>query len=131
MVAVTGGAPTDFGSALLQDTLAALSTEGLTGMLIGMLPFLYLDGRDIWKHSKRSWAVVYAMVVVVFFLVVAPKPTNWADLGDKYGPWALVLGGYAAVALLLYFGLHRSERRAAARARSAQTRSAEGHRIDA
>lgn len=115
MVAVTGGAPTDFGSALLQDTLAALSTEGLTGMLIGMLPFLYLDGRDIWQHSKRSWAVVYALIVVVFFLVVAPKPTNWADLGDKYGPWAVVLGVYAAVALLVYVGFHRSELRAAAR----------------
>ena len=116
VIAVTGGVATDFGSALLQDTLAALSTEGLTGMLIGMLPFLYLDGRDIWRHSKRSWAVVYGMVVVVFFLVVAPKPTNWADLGEKYGPWAIVLGGYAVVALAAYVVFHRSEvRRAAAK----------------
>ena len=126
LVAVTGGAPTDFGSALVQDTLAALSTEGLTGMLIGMMPFLYLDGRDIWKHSKRSWATVYALIVVVFFLVVAPKPTNWADLGEKYGPWALVLGGYAVVALALYFALHRSEQRAAARTAADRTAEQRG-----
>ncbi|WP_354024580.1 hypothetical protein [Conyzicola nivalis] len=115
LVAVTGGAPTDFGTALLQDTLAALSTEGLTGMLVAMLPFLYLDGREIWQHSKRSWAATYAAIVLVFFLVVAPKPDSWADLGDKYGAWALGLGAYAGVALAVYYALHRSELRAAAR----------------
>jgi len=91
-----------------------------------MMPFLYLDGRDIWKHSKRSWATVYALIVVVFFLVVAPKPTNWADLGEKYGPWALVLGGYAVVALALYFALHRSEQRAAARTAADRTAEQRG-----
>lgn len=124
LVAVTGGASTDFGTALLQDTLAALSTEGLTGMLVAMLPFLYLDGREIWQHSKRSWAATYAAIVLVFFLVVAPKPDSWADLGDKYGAWALGLGAYAAVALAVYYALHRSERRAAAQAAAAQVAAA-------
>ncbi|WP_411698557.1 hypothetical protein, partial [Conyzicola sp.] len=114
LIAATGGAPTDFAGALLQDTLAALSTEGLTGMLIAMLPFLYLDGREIWQHSKRSWAVSYSAIVVVFFLVVAPKPSNWGDLGPKYATWAIVLGVYAAVALAAYYLLHRSEQRASA-----------------
>lgn len=91
-----------FGGALLVDTLAALSTEGLTGMLIAMLPFLFLDGHDLWKHSKRVWASVYAVVIVVFFLVVAPKPESWGDLGAKYGPWALILGAFTVVSLGAY-----------------------------
>jgi hypothetical protein len=94
-----------FGTALLVDTLAALSTEGLTGMLIAMLPFLFLDGHDLWMHSKRLWASVYAVVVVVFFLVVAPKPDSWGDLGAKYGPWALILGAFTVVSLGAYFWL--------------------------
>jgi len=100
-----------FGTALLQDTLAALSTEGLTGMLIAMLPFLFLDGHDLWMHSKRVWASIYAVVVVVFFLVVAPKPESWGDLGEKYGPWALVLGVFTVVSLAAYFWLRWDTKR--------------------
>ena len=103
-----------FGGALAQDTLAALSTGGLSGMLVAMLPFLYLDGQDIWDHSKRIWASIYAVIAVVFFFIVAPKPSSWADLGPRYGPWVILLGCFTAVALVAYFWLRilaRRERR--------------------
>lgn len=100
-----------FATALLRDSLAALSTAGLTGMLIAMLPFLLLDGHDLWNHSKRVWAGIYAAVVMVFFLVVAPKPASWGDLGAKYGSWMLVLGCFTAVSLTAYFWLRWDTRR--------------------
>ena len=100
-----------FATALLRDSLAALSTAGLTGMLIAMLPFLLLDGHDLWNHSKRVWAGIYAAVVMVFFLVVAPKPASWGDLGAKYGSWMLVLGCLTAVSLTAYFWLRWDTRR--------------------
>lgn len=110
VLAFQPAAPVDFSSALVRDTLAALSTEGLTGMLIALLPFLYMEGQEIWQHSKRQWAVLYAGIVVVFFVVVAPKPESWANLGEKYAPWALVLVCYAAAALAAYVALRWSER---------------------
>jgi hypothetical protein len=100
-----------FATALLRDSLAALSTAGLTGMLIAMLPFLFMDGHDLWSHSKRVWAGIYAAVVVVFFLVVAPKPESWGELGAKYGSWMLVLGCFTAVSLTAYFWLRWDTRR--------------------
>jgi hypothetical protein len=112
--AVNGGAASGFGGALLQDALAALSDHGLTGMLIAMLPFLYLDGQDVWNHSRRLWAGTYAIVVLSFFFVVAPKPDNWANLGPRYAGWGVVLGVFAAVALGAYFWLRHSNRVAAA-----------------
>jgi|GEM_PF-2018250 len=100
-----------FALALLRDSLAALSTAGLTGMLIAMLPFLFMDGHDLWNHSKRVWAGIYAAVVVVFFLVVAPNPESWGDLGAKYGSWMLALGCFTAVSLAVYFWLRWDTRR--------------------
>ena len=100
-----------FGSALFGDTLAALATVGLTGMLIAMLPFLFMDGHDLWNHSKRVWAGVYAAVVVLFFLVVAPQPESWGDLGEKYGSWMLLLGCFTAASLTFYFWLRWDTRR--------------------
>jgi hypothetical protein len=100
-----------FATALLRDSLAAISTAGLTGMLIAMLPFLLLDGHDLWNHSRRVWAGIYAAVVSVFFLVVAPKPESWGDLGAKYGSWMLVLGCFTAVSLTAYFWLRWDTRR--------------------
>jgi hypothetical protein len=112
--AVNDGTASGFGGALLQDALAALSDHGLTGMLIAMLPFLYLDGQDVWNHSRRLWAGTYAIVVLSFFFVVAPKPDNWANLGPRYAGWGVVLGAFAAVALGAYFWLRHSNRVAAA-----------------
>jgi hypothetical protein len=111
--AMTDGEASGFAGALLQDTLAALSAHGLTGMLIAMLPFLYLDGQDVWKHSRRLWAGTYAIVVLGFFFIVAPKPDSWADLGPRYGGWAVVLCAFAVVALGAYFWLRHGNRLAA------------------
>jgi hypothetical protein len=109
--AVLTSAEPSFTTALLRDSLAALSTAGLTGMLIAMLPFLFMDGHDLWNYSKRVWAGIYAAVVVVFFLVVAPKPESWGELGAKYGSWMLVLGCFTAVSLTAYFWLRWDTRR--------------------
>jgi hypothetical protein len=107
-----------FATALLRDSLAALSTAGLVGMLIAMLPFLLMDGHELWSHSKRVWAGSYAAVIVVFFLVVAPKPESWGDLGPKYGSWMLVLGCFTAVSLTAYFWSRWDTRRRELRGRA-------------
>jgi hypothetical protein len=120
--AVTSGDASGFGDALLQDSLAALSAHGLTGMLIAMLPFLYLDGQDVWKHSRRLWAGTYALIVFGFFFVVAPKPDSWGDLGNRYGSWALVLAIFAAIAIAGYLWLRRGNR-AAQRAQTKELES--------
>jgi type VI protein secretion system component VasK len=48
---------------------------------------------------------------VVFFLVVAPNPESWGDLGAKYGSWMLALGCFTAVSLAVYFWLRWDTRR--------------------
>ena len=79
-------------------------------MLIAMLPFLFLDGRDIWAHSRRRWAVSYVAVVAVFVLVVVPQPNSWAQLGEHGTPWLISLTVFAAVAVAGYLVLHRGAR---------------------
>ena len=53
---ISGGPPTDFGGALLGDTLVALTAEGLTAAAIAILPLRFLEGRELYKESKAALA---------------------------------------------------------------------------
>lgn len=93
-------APDSFATALAFDTLVAVTTEGLTALFIGLLPFRFLDGAALFAHSKVVWAASYAVVAATFVLIVVPSA--WGEPNGSLWLWVAVVGGFALVAIAVY-----------------------------
>ena len=85
---------------LFLETLVAITTEGLTALAIGLLPFKFLEGESLWSYSKPLWAGVWLFVTAVFAMVVLPN--NLAEVNGSLWVWGLVVAGFAVVAIGLY-----------------------------
>ncbi|MDO7883215.1 Ig-like domain-containing protein [Salinibacterium soli] len=94
-------APDSFGSALAFETTAAITAEGLTALVVGMLPFKFLDGSEIAEHSRWLWAAVYAFIAAAWILVVLP--TSWSEQTGPVWVTVAVLGAFTVLALAVYF----------------------------
>ncbi len=105
MTAVVSGEPTVVGL-LISDALVATTSEGLTAALAALMPLGYLQGHEIFRHSKRLWAATFAGVAALFALIVLPTagagPGDAADIGF----WILVMVVFSAVTLALWAVLH-------------------------
>ncbi|MCU1413164.1 MAG: hypothetical protein JWN80_504, partial [Microbacteriaceae bacterium] len=96
------GEPDGFVAALVHDTLAGIVTEGLTALVVGLLPFRYLDGAVIFRRSKAVWALSYLVALLAFCLIVLPSDEHWKYFGSTIGVWIAVVVGFAIVTLGLY-----------------------------
>ncbi len=92
--------PDSFGTALMFDTLVAVTAEGLTALFIGLLPFRYLDGESIFQYSKVIWAAAYALAAAAFVLIIVPSA--WGEIDGPLWLWLAFIGGFAVIALALY-----------------------------
>jgi hypothetical protein len=95
----------DFGTALLLDTLAATTAEGLTAVAVAILPLGFLEGREIFAKSKRLWLALFLVFATLFALIILPTAAGDAPL-EQILPWVLVLAVFAAVVFLLWAVLH-------------------------
>ncbi|CAN5233285.1 hypothetical protein BH11ACT5_BH11ACT5_09340 [soil metagenome] len=92
--------PDDFGTALLFDTLVAITSEGLTAVFIGMLPVKFLDGPAVFEYSKPLWAAAFIAAAAAFVVVIVPSA--WGELNGSLWVWIAVVAAFALVALGIY-----------------------------
>jgi hypothetical protein len=95
-VALQVGSEPDFWSALLQDTLVAVTSEGLTAVVIAMVPLGFLDGKKIFDRSKRLWVAMFLVSATAFSLLVLPSALAGQEVGDIV-VWISVLVAFAAL----------------------------------
>jgi hypothetical protein len=107
---VSDGPPTDFGGALLGDTLVALTAEGLTAAAIAILPLRFLEGRELYKESKALWLGVFLVIAFAFALLVLPTAIKGTEVGDV-GVWVIVFLVFGVLTLALWATFARMERR--------------------
>ncbi len=100
----------DFAGMLVEDTLVAVTAEGLTGALIAVFPLQFMDGRELWLESKRLWAAVFLAVAVPFSLLVLPTAIEGTEVGD-YGIWLLVFAVFGLVSVAIWFVFARAAKR--------------------
>lgn len=100
----------DFAGMLVQDTLVAITAEGLTGALIAIFPLQFLDGRELWEMSKRLWVIAFVVVATAFALLVLPTAVEGTEVAD-YGVWLLVFAVFGAVSLAVWFVFARAAKR--------------------
>jgi hypothetical protein len=96
-----------FGTALLVETLVAITTEGVVALLVELLPLRFLEGERLYAHSRVLWGVFYFLTVVVFVLAVIPWEGNWDALGSSLWIWLVVLAIFAAICVGIYVYFRR------------------------
>ena len=100
LIAVVGEEPESFLEALALETLAAVAAEGMTIVLIGLLPFRFLEGEDVYKESKALWATSYFIVLLAFSVIVLPVAANWEELSGS--TWLIFTIAFAALSIGTY-----------------------------
>ncbi|MDQ1551910.1 MAG: hypothetical protein QOD50_1332, partial [Actinomycetota bacterium] len=96
-----------FGSALMVETLVAITTEGVVALLVELLPLRFLEGQRVYDHSRVLWGIFYVLTLVVFVLAVVPWEGNWDALHGSLWIWIVVLAAFAAVCVGVYIYFRR------------------------
>lgn len=110
-----GDAPLGFWGGLVQDALVAVTSEGLTGVMVAMIPVAFTDGKKIFDDSKRLWAVMFLVIGTAFALLVLPTALAGQEIGN-IAVWVAVLVGFAVVVFGVTFWLRRTGGSASAEA---------------
>jgi len=105
---VAAGPADDFGSALINETLAAITSEGLTAAFVAALPLAFLEGRVLWAASKALWAGTFTIVAVAFAMLVLPTALDHTEAVD-IAVWYVVLAVYGVVVLGAWFWFVRHQ----------------------
>ncbi len=93
-----------FGIALLQDTLVAITAEGLVAVLVALLPVGFLDGRTLFRRARRLWVALFVVAGFAFAVIVLPTAMQVQEMSN-IGWWLVVLVAYAALAFGLTIAL--------------------------
>jgi hypothetical protein len=110
VIADAGGAD-DFLGALLNDTLVAVTAEGLMAIFVAALPLKFLEGRDLWTYSKPIWFVTFFVIAFAFALIVLPTAMSTTD-GAEIGVWVAVFAGFGLITVILWAIFAMLDRRA-------------------
>ncbi|MDO8336622.1 MAG: hypothetical protein Q7T15_00005, partial [Microcella sp.] len=101
----------------LSETLAAVVIEGLTSLVVALLPLMFLDGRTLLDQSRKVWAMVAIPVAFTFCLVVLPS-VEALDDDAPLVTWVGVFLGFSATVAAVWFGFRLLDQRDARRASS-------------
>ena len=103
-------APETFGGALVDDAFVAIATEGISALVIGLLPLGFLDGRSLFRFSRLQWLGTYLVTLVAFFTIVVPSGALWGEINGPFWVWLAIVLAFAAVCVgvYLWFRAHPS-----------------------
>ncbi len=91
-----------FGSELAIETLVAVTTEAVVGLLVELLPLKLLEGEKLYEKSKVLWGALYLLAVFIFVVAVVPWEGNWAELGSSLWTWIGIVVGFGIIATGVY-----------------------------
>jgi len=101
--AVLAGTPGEGGfvEVFLSETLAAIVVEGLTGLVVALLPLMFLDGRTLLDQSRRVWAALAVPVAFTFALIVLPS-VEALDADAPLLTWVGVFVGFSVTVAVVW-----------------------------
>jgi hypothetical protein len=98
----TGPEPHDFAGLLTRETLVAATDEGLTGLVVALIPVTFMEGKQLFEGSKWLWAAIAVPVGFLFAMLVLPRAFNEEGPGTSFWAWIAVLILFSAVALAVW-----------------------------
>lgn len=106
--------PNSFWAALLDDSLVATASAGMTALIVALLPIALFDGGALYRYSKLRWSIAFGVSVASFAIVVLPDAANWIYVGSGLGQWLIASSIFIAVAIGAYLYFVRRSRRVSA-----------------
>lgn len=97
-------------SVFVIETLIATVHEGLTGLLVALLPLAFLDGKDLFDADKRVWVALAGPTAVAFALLVLPTSETLDD-GAPLLLWIAVFVAFCLVVAAVWFSFRILESR--------------------
>lgn len=89
------------------DTLVGVTAEGLTGLIIVLLPLTFFDGHAIWQQSKKIWVAAYLVAVTAFAAVVLPASFDEFSAVNELVVWLIPVVIFGVIAFSLWAWLRR------------------------
>ncbi|WP_062466629.1 hypothetical protein [Demequina maris] len=84
---------------LVEETLAGIVLETLAALVVGLLPFTYLDGKAIHDWHRRVWGAAYFVAAAAFVIIAVPTGDDWQESRTPLLTWLLIVGGFGVIAL--------------------------------
>ncbi|MBX3093846.1 MAG: hypothetical protein KF680_04790 [Cryobacterium sp.] len=84
---------------LLAETLSGVAVGSLAALPVALLPLRGLDGEALFTWNRGAWAGLYALGLLLFFVVLMPMPFSWGEVGAPLVTWIALYLGYAALAV--------------------------------
>jgi hypothetical protein len=92
--------------AVIPETVAVtLFVGGVEGLLFNLLPLEFMEGRTVWRWSRRAWLLLTLTVVFVFFHVVVNRTDSYTSVAEATGVRALFAIAVVCVLLASAFWL--------------------------
>lgn len=106
--------PRAFWTQLATESLVAIAAAGLTAILVGLLPFSLLEGGELYRYSRKEWAITFGVTALAFCIIEVPAAANLLAVDNSLGTWIivavciLVIAGAVYLLSLRVEGRHRS-----------------------
>jgi hypothetical protein len=116
-VGLIGGDAGNVGNSVL----AALFVSAVQGAAIGLIPLRFLTGESLFAWSRRRWAILWALALLLFAHVILYPVSSFEPTPSPTGLWtvALVVVVYGTVAVGFWGFFARRDRRRQQRLRAA------------
>jgi hypothetical protein len=83
---------------ILESVLAAITVAGIEGIVFGLVPLRFLPGEPIFRWSRLSWSLPYALGLFAFVWIILNPKNGFAHATDQ-------AGFVTAAVLFVAFGL--------------------------
>jgi hypothetical protein len=95
----TGPEPHDFAGLLTRETLVAATDEGLTGLVVALIPVTFMEGKQLFESSRWLWAAIAVPVGFLFAILVLPRAFTEEGPDVSFWAWIAVLVLFSVLAL--------------------------------
>lgn len=88
----------------LESICTAIFVTGLEGLVFGLLPLSVMDGGDLFRWSKAAWAVLFAVVLFLFWHVLLNQNSAYASAFEQSNTKVVLvfLGCWTVVTVAFY-----------------------------
>lgn len=94
--------PSDVVLVSATELLSALTIEAVSALPLAFLPVLGLDGFVLRKWRILVWALVYAIGLALFALVLLVVPGSWTEIQGDAVRWLIGFGAFTVVAIVIW-----------------------------
>ena len=91
-----------FGQVSAGEFMSILTIEAFSTIPLALLPVAGLGGVALYKWKKWVWAVMYAIGMLAYVVVILPAPSAWTNTSSSFPAWVAIVIVYALVAIAAY-----------------------------